>query len=164
MKKILAIAAALSALVAADALAASQLSTTFTVSATVIKTCNISVAPLVFGNYDVLDAAPKTAQADVTLFCSKGSKPKVSLNGGSNASFPRQMNSSGADKLTYDLFTDNTYVTVWGDGTNGSIVTAPSNSTGSGNAITLTIFGKIPELQDKTQDAYSDTVTASVTF
>ena len=73
IRKFLALAAALAALVSRDALAANATSD-FTVTAKVNKTCSIATTSLAFGPYDPFStsATPATNNKGVTLTCSKG--------------------------------------------------------------------------------------------
>jgi spore coat protein U-like protein len=66
--------------------------------------------------------------------------------------------SDGPATLAYNLYSDSGYSTAWDDSTNK--VTAP---TGTGLPQTLTVYGSIPQAQNKPAGSYTDTVTIDVT-
>jgi spore coat protein U-like protein len=67
---------------------------------------------------------------------------------------------SGANTLTYNIYTSATRSIVWGNGTGGSSKqTAYKNST-----TTLSLFGLIPAGQDVANGIYTDNFIATVNF
>src|SRR5215472_2657744 len=56
---------------AAGSASAATVGTSFTVSATVLKTCSVSAANLGFGNYTP-GSAPQSAQSNISVNCTKG--------------------------------------------------------------------------------------------
>ena len=69
----------------------------------------------------------------------------------------------GAETLTYNLFRDAAFTTVWGDGsgTTGQYqIGNPPNNTD----VPLTVYGRVPALQDVSAGSYSDTVIATINF
>jgi spore coat protein U-like protein len=67
---------------------------------------------------------------------------------------------SGANTLTYNIYTSASRSIVWGDGTGGSHTqTAYKNST-----TTLNLFGQIPAGQDVPKGIYIDNLIATVNF
>ncbi len=162
MKKFLAVATALSALAAGDAVAANATST-FTVSTKVNPACTISAANLVFPDYDPFAAADTTGTSTVTLTCSKNTSYSVTLSPGSSTTFPatRTMKGTGTHTIDYNIFTEVAHTNVWGDSSGGVAVAnfAPSKA-----PFNLTMYGNITLGQDVYVDNYSDSITATVTF
>ncbi len=66
---------------------------------------------------------------------------------------------SGGNSLTYNLYTSNTYGTVW-----GTAVANLVSGTGNGAAQALTVYGQILSGQFSAPGSYSDTVTATVNY
>ena len=72
----------------------------------------------------------------------------------------RLMEGPGLDTLDYGLYTDVGRATNWGNTVGDDAVTG----TGSGAAQTLTVYGQIPAGQLIEIGAYTDTITATVTY
>jgi spore coat protein U-like protein len=143
--------------------------TTFTVTATVIKNCTISAANIAFGNYDPLVAnavTPLDLSSTVTVACTKGTVATVGLDAGQNSAFAvgttRAMTSGGGSPtyLSYEIYKDAGHATVWGNAGAGLV----SYTAASKASVALNDYGRIPAAQDQNVGAYSDTVTATITF
>jgi spore coat protein U-like protein len=67
---------------------------------------------------------------------------------------------NGAALLNYGLFQNNTWTTNWGN----TLATNWESGTGSGIAQVLNVYGQIPAAQFVTPGAYTDTITATVTY
>lgn len=129
--------------------------------------CTIATTPVNFGNYDVFSGTIQDSTGTITVDCKNPEqKPLsviISIDKGSSGGFnPRQMTSAVGDRLNYYLFTDAARTTIWGDGTGGS---ATVSSTITKNTIlNATIHGRIPAAQNVSVGAYSDALTATVTW
>ncbi|HSN04810.1 MAG TPA: spore coat U domain-containing protein [Nitrospira sp.] len=142
-------------------------SSAFGVSASVIASCTITTTNMGFGNYDPVSAnatTPATTNGTVTIACTRGTNPRIDLNAGSNSAnavgTTRAMAAAGPSYLSYELYQDGTYTTVWGVNTNGfspGVVTTLA-------ATPYTIYGRIPAGQDRAVGNYTDTITATVNF
>jgi len=139
------------------------------VSATVSSNCTVSTAPLAF-TYDPVvtnaaSGADNTATGGVTVQCTKGDTHALSLNFGQNVTSTTQRRAkSGTNYLNYNLFTDNTYATIWADGTSLTSTVSFGPFASSTTAITTSVFGKMPKGQDAPTGTYTDTVVATVNF
>ncbi|MBB3047521.1 spore coat protein U-like protein [Litorivivens lipolytica] len=71
--------------------------------------------------------------------------------------------SSGANSLNYNLYTDPTYLTVWGDG-NGGTATVPGAIGVLLLPIDHVVYGRIPAGQNSAAGNYSDTISVTVTY
>ncbi len=130
------------------------------VSAAVSANCVVNAGTVAFGAYDPLvanDTANLDADGSFTLQCTKGTPATLSLGDGANFSGGRRM-ASGANYLTYDLYTTGGRTTVW-NGTNTVAYTATSKA-----VFTQSIYGRVPGGQDASVGSYTDTVVASVVF
>ncbi len=136
------------------------------VSATVTTTCSISTTPLAFGNYDPVAGTLVDATATVTVACTQGATATVTLGqgahagGGSTNDAPVRRMTSGANALSYALYSDSGRQTVWGNSAlTGVGYTAPSNAPN-----VMTVYGRIGANQNIPAGTYTDTVVATVTF
>lgn len=119
--------------------------------------CTASSAGVAFGSYDTLSDAPLDGAGTISINCDVSTSFTVALSSGSGSSEERQM-AAGTSQLSYNLYTDATRVVVWGDGVSGSTVSA------TGDAVNLTVYGRVPPLQNVVADVYSDTITITVSF
>jgi len=150
-------------LLASDARAATATSS-FTVTGTVVANCTISTGGISF-TYDPVSANASTnalAAGTVTVACTKGSVTTIDLgNGGNLAAGSRRM-ASGTDFLNYALYKDAARTQVWGTGLAGGTTTAYNAATR--NLTAITVYGTVPQAQDVTVGAYSDTVIATINY
>jgi len=170
-KKVLAAAVAIVAGGAAVNAGAGTLTTSFNVTATVINDCTISSTNIAFGNYDPTGATAVTAQGAVTAKCTKGDAVSVALDQGKNptgastAAVPARQMVNGTNLLPYHIYiAASPSTTEWGTGTVGTNEPAAQTSASVSTALTFTTYGSLPAGADVPAGAYSDTVTATVTF
>ena len=155
-----ALAAALAMLPAAAR--AESASGTMPVTAEVVQSCAVSTEAVSFGPVDTLSSAPVDAQGGVAVTCSNGTRWSAAAELGSSASFAAREMSSGANKLTYGLYTDPSRSSVWGTGAAG---TATIDSTGSGLPQSVPVYGRIAGGQGSVPaGAYSDLVVITITY
>ena len=120
--------------------------------------CTLTITNVAFGSYDVFVKTNTTSTGSVQVSCNQILSYTVSMSAGSGTLTSRVMK-SGSYQLDYNLYTNATYTTIWGDGTSGT-------STVSATAIgaTYTVYGQIPALQNVPVGSYSDTITVTVTY
>ncbi len=167
MRTILKSAIAGAVLLAASQAGALTTTSTFQVSATVLKTCSVSSAALGFGNYTP-GSGNVVSSSVVNVNCTKTTPFTVALNGGTTTggTIAQRLMANGANTLQYNLFTTNTYTTVWGDGT-GTSVTQAGTGAGLATASALTVFGQLLDNatnQAAVPGAYTDLITVTVTY
>lgn len=138
------------------ALAILTVSTTATPASAV--TCEISPQSVSFGSYDTLSAQPVDGVGNISVRCDAEASFSISLGSGSGT-FSARVMPSGANVLEYNLYTDPSRLTVWGDGTSGT-------STVSGAAATadVAVYGRIPARQNVPAGTYSDVVVVTLTY
>lgn len=157
---------------AGGASAANPVTTTFAVTATVLKNCSAATAPtLPFGNYTPGSGTTINVNTTVSIACTKKTPFTVSLNvglaGNGGTMTARQMGDGAGDTLQYNLYTDNTYKTVFGDTTGGS---ATVGGTGAGMAtqVPTTVYGQLVDSAynqaNGAPGSYTDTITVTVTY
>jgi spore coat protein U-like protein len=139
---------------------ANPATTTFGVSATVLKDCIVSATSMAFNNYT---GAVNSSTSTVTVTCTNTTTYTVGLSAGlaSGATVSTRQMQNGAALLNYGLFTNATWTTYWGNSS-----TAPTwvSGTGNGSAQVLTVYGQIAAGQYPTPGSYSDTITATVSY
>lgn len=138
---------------------AATATTTFSVTANVVTTCNITATNMAFGDYSgvVLDA---TSTLDAV--CSTGTPYTIGLNAGTGTGATvtsRKMTGPGVELLDYGLFQDAGHTINWGD-------TAGTEVPGVGITAVqpYTVYGQIPASQFVQAGEYSDTITVTLTF
>jgi spore coat protein U-like protein len=120
--------------------------------------CTVSVQGVNFGSYDVFNHAPADSTGSVDVRCDAAQPYSIALSAGGGAYALRLM-ANGARTLGYNLFTDATRTSVWGDGTAGSVVV-------NGNAVTAShvVYGRIPARQNVRSGVYADSLLATITY
>ena len=104
-----------------------------------------------------------TATTSLSWRCSNGHQMNLSIDGGgSNDQQNREMDAAGV-KLPYNLYTDNTFGTVWGNG-NGGTDTVGITGLGMANVGTTTVHGRIllTDAQTAEPGAYRDVVVVTI--
>ncbi|HUK03021.1 MAG TPA: spore coat U domain-containing protein [Steroidobacteraceae bacterium] len=167
MRKILMSFAAAAIVAASSGAQAVTITTTFQVTATVLKTCSVSAAALAFGNYTP-GAGQVTGSTNVNVKCTKNTAFTVALDKGTTAggTIPQRLMANGANTLEYNLFTTSGGATIFGDGTGGS-QTVPGTGAGVATAVAVPVFGTLPDSannQNAVPGAYADTITVSVNY
>jgi spore coat protein U-like protein len=124
----------------------------------------VSASVLDFGVYDPGAAADTASTGSVSVQCGIGVLPAfaVSLSKGSGSYAQRTM-VNGANLLNYNLYADSGHMTVWGDGTNGTVTQSLTGIIALG-ATTYTVYGLVGGGQRPAPGGYSDTITVTVTF
>lgn len=139
-----------------------------TVDATISANCTISTTAVNFGAYDPIVTHKSTAltgTGSVTTTCTNGASAYITLGQGSNAATgstdaaPERQMASGTDRLAYQLYSESTRTTVWGNTSTTGLA-----DTGTGAESTKTVYGSVAAGQNMPAATYTDTVVATVTF
>ena len=136
--------------------------------------CAFQTTPAIsFGTLDplALPGSPIRVTTTAQIHCNGGlTSIVVSLSTGTANSYaPRSMNDGGGHTLTYNIYTDNTYSVVFGDGTASTQTVAVTVQNGAATYI-VSMFGQLPETGkaiatiDPFKGTYTDTITVTVTF
>jgi spore coat protein U-like protein len=142
----------------------------FVVSANVVDNCIIGTTALNLGTFDGTNNL--TGSSTITVRCSNGTDYTVDLNAGASGSYANRHlvnpSSTSGLPLVYNLYTSNTYGTIWGDTTGG---TGRASGLGAGmavgNAITHTVYGQLLASSNTgaiDAGTYNDTITATITY
>jgi spore coat protein U-like protein len=126
--------------------------------------CTISVTSVAFGSYNVFTSTAIDSAGTVTYRCnSTAANISIALSKGSSSSFSPRTLRKGGETLNYNLYRNAARTNIWGDGTGGTSVYTRANPPNNSN-VNLTIYGRIPALQDVSAGNYSDTVSAVINF
>ncbi|MGH8378782.1 MAG: Csu type fimbrial protein [Gammaproteobacteria bacterium] len=130
--------------------------------------CTISSTAVSFGNYDPLSSTALTSTGTLTFNCTSGVPGggvpfTISLNPGNSGTYSMRTLKSGSNTLNYNLYTDASDTTVWGDGSPGT-GTVTGNYPKNSPPVNALVYAFLPALQDAVPGSYSDSITATVTF
>lgn len=131
-------------------------------------TCNVSATTLDFNNINPLEGAQE-AEGEVTVDCTGLAElfPSilVRMQAGQNGTIAaRKMRASSGDLLDYNIYTNDQYGTVWGNGTTGGL---PVNVSGGLLAlghwtVNRTVHGVVSPTTATRPGNYSDTVVIRI--
>jgi spore coat protein U-like protein len=126
--------------------------------------CTISVTSVAFGNYNVFTTTPDDSTGTITYRCnSTAFNISISISDGSSSTFGPRTLRKGTEVLSYNLYRNAARTTIWGDGTGGTSVYTQANPPNNTN-VNVTVYGRIPALQDVSAGNYTDTVSAVINF
>jgi len=146
----------------AGAMALTNVTSSFSVTATVSGTCTLATATLAFGSYNPGGSA-LAGSTTVTPTCTTSTPYTLSFDKGTTTggTIAQRLMVNGSVTLKYNLYTTAADSTLLGDGTSGS---STLSGTGTGAAQTITIYGLIAAAQYVTPGSYSDLVTATISY
>lgn len=134
----------------------------FLVSATVLKACTVTPTPLAFASYS--PAANVDGTSTIAVLCTLNTPYKIALDKGANGASvsARKMKLlTGADTLSYSLFSDSNRTANWGE----TVGTDTLDATGTGLLVTHTVYGRIGASQSTSPaGVYNDTVQVTVNY
>lgn len=139
---------------------AATATTTFAVTATVQATCLVSATAMAFGTYSGVTA---NSSSTVSVTCTNTTPYNVGLSAGlaTGATVTtRKMTGPGSALLGYSLFSDSARTVNWGQ----TVGTDTLSGSGNGSAQALTVYGQVAAGQYLAPGAYTDTITATVTY
>jgi spore coat protein U domain-containing protein, fimbrial subunit CupE1/2/3/6 len=146
--------------VATQSAVAATVTTTFGVTATVQATCLVSATPLAFGTYT---GAVANSTSAVSVTCTNTTPYNVGLSAGlatGSTVTTRKMTGPASALLGYALFSDAARTVNWGQ----TIGTDTVTGTGNGAAQAITVYGQATAGQFVAPGAYTDTITATITY
>ena len=127
--------------------------------------CTVSAGGINFGGYDVFSGSHDDATGIVSWSCTKKNEAvTITINTRESGTIsPRRMGGPGGDNLDYNIYTDASRTTIWGDSTGGTgyyfNAGVPKNTT-----VNVTAYARIFSGQDISGGSYSDTVTVTIFF
>ncbi|WP_445536162.1 Csu type fimbrial protein [Acinetobacter sp. G18] len=163
----------LAALCLGDVISWSSGNVTLTANFVVPTLCQLnSTSNVDFGNINDIGITKRdyTTQGAVNTTCNSGTPYSIYLGDGNNrisGGFRRMANSNN-EFIPYQLYKDSNYSSVWDatGGVNSVGGTGGVSGTGTGNAQTTTVYGKIPQGTTiaSRPGSYSDSVVVTVTY
>ena len=127
----------------------------------------LSATAIEFGIYNGASGSPAYANGTVAADCDRSGDYLPSftaaLSSGTVVGFSPRHLSFGTYRMTYNIYVNSAYGTIWGDGT-GATATR-SYSVGSAlNVTSFTTCGRIPALQSATPGTYGDTIAVTIAY
>lgn len=132
--------------------------------------CSVSASPVAFGSYNPLAGTAINANGNVAVTCSAllaglNVSYVIALSAGQNGTFSARKMISGSSLMSYNVYTNATQTTIWGDGSSGtgtvsdayllSLLSVTRN---------YTVYGNLPALQNVSPGSYADTITVTVIY
>lgn len=152
------------AMTAAATVQAATATTSFAVTATVLSSCAVTAAPLVFGAYDPAAGTAINGSNTLVVLCTTGTPYTVALgvgNGpGATVATRKMGNLLNSDLLNYTLYQNAARSTQWGS----TVGTDTLAATAAIPASTINVYGQIFSGQNVSAGAYTDTVNVTVTY
>jgi spore coat protein U-like protein len=151
-------------LLASDRAEAATATSTLDVATTVTANCAVTAGSLVLSGFTETGGATGAGSFGVTCTNESGYTIALDAGTGAGATVAARVLTGAADAtktLTYGLYSDAAFATLWGDGTGGS---APVAGTGTGQLQTVPVYGKIFGGQFPTAQSYTDTVVITVNY
>lgn len=147
--------------VAALAAHATDVSTTFQVTATVTDNCTVSATNLAFGNYASNSASDVDGQSTISVNCSLATAYSVGLNAGTapGASVSSRAMVQGANTLPYALYRNSGRTLNWGEALLDRVT-----ASGTGATVNHPVYGRIAAGAAAAPGAYADQITVTVTY
>jgi spore coat protein U-like protein len=139
----------------------------FTVSATVAGNCLITAQDMNFGTFDLTDTTDQQTNSDILVRCTNGTSYGIALSVGSGTYASRTLLNAASETLAYNLYTDATHATVWGDDSGATdIVAGLGAGMGIGNLITHKVYGRIlgSENLGAKPGTYTSNIVATITY
>lgn len=131
------------------------------VSSSVLPECSVSTSPVNFGPYTMAEI---DQEGGIVVKCSIQIPYVIKLGtGNSGYYFPRQMSGGWPlnPTLNYNLYTDLTRTTIWGDGSAG---TGTVSGIGTGSPILHVVYGRLFANQIAPSGTYFDLVEVQVEY
>jgi len=155
--------ASIGLLIAASTAQGATTTQNMTVTATVAASCTFALTTLAFGSYTL---AQLDGTSTITLTCTNGTPYEIALGAGNSPSattINRRMTgpvvSTVAQYLGYGLYTDVNRTSNWGATTATDV-----SGTGTGAAVPITVYGRIPPGQPSAIGSYTDTIVVTVSY
>ena len=120
--------------------------------------CAVNASGMEFGSYDAFSNQSLDGAANISVTCDVGTAYSLALSPGAGSYEVRAM-AFGLHRLFYNLYTDATLATVWGDGSGDTAIVAAVAPVAS-----HTVYGRIPARQNAYVGIYADTIVVTVTF
>ena len=140
---------------------------TMTVSSSVATACTMTTGDLAFGTYDPSTQADVDGTATITSTCTLDGAATITLSQGGNPftgssdDVPLRQMADGSNRMKYHLYGDTDRAGVF-----GNTAATGQSATGTGSAVTTTVYGRIigTENASTPPGSYSDSVAVLLTY
>lgn len=135
-------------------------------------TCTLATTNVAFGNYNPMAFGNTDTTGTVKVQCGGVVGLlipfNIALSTGGSASYANRLMKSGGNSLAYNLYTDASYTTLWGDGSGATQVISSGvtlDALGLSPAQNFFVYGRIPGRQTTAiPGVYSDTINVTLTY
>jgi spore coat protein U-like protein len=126
--------------------------------------CTVSATGVNFGGYSVFATTATTSTGTVTYNCGNADHNiRIDLSAGSSGTYTARTLAGSTESLSYNLYMDSAFSTVWGDGS-GTTGEYQKGNPPNGTDVIVTVYGRITAQQDVSVGSYTDTIVATVNF
>lgn len=136
-----------------------------------LASCTVSASATAFGSYSPFSPSPRDSVGNVRVSCtllgllSLLVSYTISLSTGASGSYAPRSLASGANTLAYNLYTNASRTTVWGNGSGGTATVNDGYLLGLlTTSIDYPVYGRIPAAQNVAAGFYSDTIVVQVDY
>lgn len=137
-----------------------------------VCSCTLVTTHVAFGTYNPLAFGNTDSTGTIKVDCGGVAGLlipfNIAISTGNGASYANRRMKSGANQLAYNLYTDASYTSVWGDGSGASQLVSSGvtlDVAGLAPAQNFHVYGRIPGRQLTTiPGAYSDTISVTLTY
>jgi spore coat protein U-like protein len=135
------------------------------------QTCTVSSTAVAFGNYAPLSGSGVTTTGTITVICNPGAVSiavtyVIALSIGGGTSYAVRSMGGPTPRLRYQLYKDNAYSQIWGDGSAGTYTVSDGYLLGILFPITktYTVYGSIAANTACSIGSYTDAVVVTITY
>lgn len=126
--------------------------------------CTLSASGVAFGTFS---GAQVTTVGQITISCTGTGKQNytMTLSTGSSGAYSTRQMSNGANRLSYNLYSDAAFTKIWGNGAGGSTTVRGTIDMKGATTITMqvSVYGRVPAQTTPAAGGYSDTIIANMT-
>jgi spore coat protein U-like protein len=123
--------------------------------------CAASASAVNFGVYNPLSPASLDVTGSAIVDCNANATVTVTLSAGSSGDQGQRTLVSGLLTLSYQIYTNASRTTIWGDGVGGTGTVTVSRT---GGPVTVPLYGRIRARQNVMPGTYTDMLVMTVIF
>lgn len=150
-----------------NAFAAESTSANFQAGATLNASCVLSVENINIGSFVPASTGDIRLQGNIVSQCSKGVNRMIHFSAGNSNNLQQRtmLGSSGnSDVLKYNIYTDNSYASIWSDGVQMDMNTGRLGGHTDGTVRNESFYISIPLNQYIKPDTYTDSITVTFVY
>ncbi len=135
-----------------------------------LESCAVSATGVSFGSYDPLAGSATEITGEIEVTCNVALEAStvsyaIQLATGGSGTYAMREMTSGSGTLDYQLYTDASRTTVWGDGTGGTVTHSFNELLIIGtHTHRYSVHGAIPAGQNVAAGSYSDVITVTLNY